>query len=535
MYRILIADDEELEREGLKKIISKNFKNMFSFELAENGREAIEIAYKFKPDIVFMDMKMPGIEGIEAIEEIKKISISSKFVIISAYDSFYYAQKALNIDVKEYLLKPVKREKITKVINNLIDNKKKEESRIKKEIELKEKLNELLPFIENELVQSLMLNDSYKTDIIKNLRLLDFNGTKGYSVVFEIYYDDLENIKDQYQRNIVKHRVEETIRRVMKENFDCLISKVIMNRIVVFIELDEDRKDDNYFIRTQIVEYSRRLRSILKEKTNVRVSIGIGSIYDDVNMFYQSYKEALIAVKVKTISAKAVHFEDINIANTYKDNYPIELERDLIEKIHLGNIKEIKTFYNDIINWILIQNINNERKKIYLYELKAIIDRKLSEKLGTKYKMFNDVLDGRDDYNSLNELRKKLWNHIRESVLELNKIREDNFDNAVLESKKYIEKNYHKEITLDDVAERMAFSSYYFSKLFKQQTGVNFIDFLTKVRIDKSKQLLKETDLSMKYIANKIGYRDANYFSRVFKKNIGMNPSEYRNINTKSM
>ena len=123
MYKILIVDDEIIERKGLTKILEKQFKGLIQIELASNGKQAIDKVKIFLPDIILMDIKMPGINGIETMKEIRKDFPNVNVVIISAFDSFKYAKEAININAYEYLLKPVKRDEIVKCINRLIVQK----------------------------------------------------------------------------------------------------------------------------------------------------------------------------------------------------------------------------------------------------------------------------------------------------------------------------------------------------------------------------------------------------------------------------
>ena len=101
-------------------------------------------------------------------------------------------------------------------------------------------------------------------------------------------------------------------------------------------------------------------------------------------------------------------------------------------------------------------------------------------------------------------------------------------NSTVDKAKEYINENYAKDISLDDVSREVDISPYYFSKVFKEETGENFIEYLTNIRIEKAKELLTETELSMKEICGSIGYSDPNYFSRTFKKNTGVTPTEYK-------
>lgn len=116
MYKIMLADDEGIVIDSLKFIIEKEFAGDCVIEYAKTGRSVIELAERFRPDIAVMDIQMPGINGIDAMKEIREANHHTIFIIMSAYDKFDYAKEAINLGVMEYLNKPVDREKIVQVL-----------------------------------------------------------------------------------------------------------------------------------------------------------------------------------------------------------------------------------------------------------------------------------------------------------------------------------------------------------------------------------------------------------------------------------
>ena len=132
-----------------------------------------------------------------------------------------------------------------------------------------------------------------------------------------------------------------------------------------------------------------------------------------------------------------------------------------------------------------------------------------------------------------NELRLWFVKHIEKAVTMINSSHEDKTVSAVDKAKDYIDANYSKDLSLDDISRKFDISPYYFSKLFKNKTGVNFIDYLTNIRIERAKELLADSDASMKEICSEVGYSDPNYFSRIFKKVTGVTPTEYKEVTHK--
>ena len=130
--------------------------------------------------------------------------------------------------------------------------------------------------------------------------------------------------------------------------------------------------------------------------------------------------------------------------------------------------------------------------------------------------------------NTMDEIQQWFINKIASACRDVVSSKEKQGSSSVERAKAYIAERYNKDISLDDVSREMDISPYYFSKLFKEETGENFIEYLTSIRINKAKQLISGTDMSMKEICTEVGYADPNYFSRIFKKNVGVTPTEYK-------
>lgn len=282
----MIADDEKVAIDSLKFIIERSFTDARVTAIARSGREAVAKARENNPDILFMDIQMPGINGIEAIRKIRESHEQIAIIVITAYDQFEYAKEAINLGVMEYLLKPVNRIKVVDVLSKIMGQIRTRREKQQQELELREKLK-------------------YAEESLKSLRLLQ----------------------------------------------------------------------DSYLKSGYVVEFS-----------------------------------------------ETQHFQ--------ADEVP---------------------------------DLHGEKE-----------------------------------------------------------------DGLISRAKKYIRENYSKSITLEDVSREVHVSPQYLSKLFKEETGENFIDYLTAVRIRISKNMMEDEKRSIKDICFSVGYSDPNYFSRIFKKIVGYTPTEYK-------
>ena len=171
MYKILLADDEGIVIDSLKFIIEKNFPDSCIIESARTGRKVIELAESFRPDIAFMDIQMPGINGIDAMKEIREANKTTIFIVMSAYDKFDYAKEAINLGVLDYLNKPVEQPKIVEVLRRAMKQVDDEKERRSQDLLIKEKLETVVPIIENNMIYTALFQDDYDSEI-ENFRNL---------------------------------------------------------------------------------------------------------------------------------------------------------------------------------------------------------------------------------------------------------------------------------------------------------------------------------------------------------------------------
>ncbi|WP_069648871.1 response regulator transcription factor [Caloranaerobacter ferrireducens] len=507
MYRLLIADDEPIEREGLKLIINKNFSNIEIVGEAKNGREAIELVEELRPDILFLDIKMPGINGIEAAKEIRRKYKNLRIVILSAYDYFVYAKESFSLGVYDYLLKPVRRVKLIETLENIVKEIEKERLERQEKLKLREELSDIKNMLEEKFV-TIILEDGlqYEEKIKNGIDILD--------MTFDSYYVLVISTESRINSDMVSKLYDE-VYRYFKHREKCIISKY-NNNIYVLVEVENTSGIE---IKKISYDKAKKIYSRLIEKYDIDIRIGVkvGRGLSSLNKVIIEVNKLIISTKSKNIVSE---FYDKNEENLLE----IKEEYQRILNLIKGIVNGDKESLIELDNLLEILCISESNKKISLYEIISILRFLIFEKRGKVY--FCDLLSkdkdiDLDSYNIKNII-----------IEELNKyfIEISNQSHEIVErAKEYIYKNYNRDIKLEDVAEEVSVSPYYFSKLFKKEMGKNFIDFLTELRIEEAKKKL-DTGMSIKAVARYIGYNDPNYFSRVFKKITGMNPKSYQKI-----
>ncbi len=537
MYKVLLADDEGIAIDALTFIINQSFKDECEIRSAKTGRSVIEIAEAFNPDIAIMDIQMPGINGIEAIKEIRRFSPSTIFIIVSAFDRFNYAKEAINLGVLEYLTKPLDKDIFTDTMKKAIHLINKEKEKRSTELRNWEKLETVIPVIENGFVYSVLLSDNSSPNIPEYMNLLEI--TADFAAIMVIEFGDSPEEIDKSRPGKTPHLQNEIgtgiriqnyyskIRNIVKEFFaGAIIGSIMGNRIAVF--LPEKSSSLEYNERIQMIEKVRTLISKLNEKTGASFRAGIGSIKPlrDVSA---SYREALDSLKEG--SDMVSHADDLPVACAYESDYPIDLERIMFDHVAAGDVSQTTVDAENYFDWMANTHADMT-DSIRLKSLEFVLwAEHIAYENGAKgrYKF-----GSRSDYMSLcmNSSIKELHKWFVDKIIDASRCvvtkKETQAENLIDTAKEYIYANYSSDISLDDVSRQINISPFYFSKLFKEEVGVNFIDYLTTLRLDKAKELLLSSSLSVKEICNQVGYQDPNYFSRIFKKSTGHTPTEFK-------
>lgn len=528
MYKIMLADDEGIVIDSLKFIIEKEFPDMCSIESAKTGRSVIELAEWFRPDIAFMDIQMPGINGIDAMKEIREANTHTVFIIMSAYDKFDYAKEAINLGVMEYLNKPVDREKIVQVLRRAMKSIDRDREKRSQDLMIREKMENVMPIIENGLIQNLLYHEYFQEDIENFKNLLGIGEEYAYMAALVCgEAQEGNHMTNAVGASIRVQNAYKEIREVTRDYLPGIMGSVMANKIALLIPCEEPRLE--YDERIRVIEKSRELVRKLKARTDVTFRVGIGSV-KQIREVSESYNEALNTL-IETTN-KVAHVDDMPVRQLkYEENYPLDTEKLLFELVEKGDVNGVTAESNRFFDW-MEENYGEFLDDIKLKALEFVLwaEHISLDSSGGAYQF-----RGRKDYfpsvvemKGLEEIRSWFLDKMGNACRNVAVKKEEQSVSAVERARKYIDSNYNKDISLDDVSREVDISPYYFSKIFKEETGRNFVEYVTEVRMNRAKELLAFTDMPMKEICYEIGYSDPNYFSRSFKKNTGLTPTEYK-------
>jgi len=450
--------------------------------------------------------------------------------VLSAYDKFDYAKEAVNLGVLEYLNKPVNQKVIIDVIKkaiHIIDERKEKRNY---DLLVKEKLEIVVPSIEAGLIYAILFQEECPEDMTKYNEILGIKEEYGYLMVLE-YGDTVEgtDLSNTVGASIKAQSFSYNLREIVKEYVGGVVGANMTNKTIIFIPYKKPQMDYNE--RIKIIEQTIDMIRTLTQKIDVAFRLGIGDI-KSLGKLVESYREAINAMR--NSNGAVVHFKDLPLSCTYEDNYPIETEQALFNNVCLGKIQEAKIETDKYFEW-MIKNYSDCEMDIKLKVLELVLygERKAYLSGGMTYHFTSrkDYLSAIIGMKTYEELRKWFVQKIAEACTNVMTKKGEHSNHCIEKAKEYIKEHYKNDISLEEVSRKVDISLYYFSKLFKDVVGENFIDYLTRIRIESAKELL-QSGISIKEVAIEVGYRDSNYFSRLFKKCVGITPTEFKERNS---
>ncbi len=511
MYRVLIVDDDHLVREGLKNSVPWSYIGFESLFFASNGKEAMALYEKYGHDLVLTDIKMPIMDGIELSKKIRQISNDTKIIIISGYSEFEYAQKAISYNAFSYLLKPIEMGAIENMLKEIkqsldLETKQKNENLI-------ENISEYIIFLLNSLLDS--SNES--SQIVRKLRKAGFVKDDTHYRILSLDYSLGEN------GDIDLSSINNTIKRISKK-FGCYYLVRNLQHLILFA-------DDKTISSNRITEF---YKSISQELDSVILTGGTGTQFENINELKKYVTESDKIVKNKYYDGKGkLYFKE-----DLKESTPIGEEIFDIACI-LSSIKD-----HDRTNTII------ELNKLFVYykhrrepeKNKICIEfmqlyNEISEELIKEYPFINSlssesVFEKIYKCDSFNEVRSLFTGYIEEFHDTIDELREFNNQQKVVENiKKYIDKNFANDLSLEELSKRFYISSSYISKLFKKECGQNIKDYIKNVRMEQAKDMLINSNRRVKDIAEELGYIGYRHFCTVFKNYYNVSPLQYRIVN----
>lgn len=473
LLKILIVDDEIWMRQDLKSIINWESYGFTICDEAESGADMLLKVKLHNPDLVITDIKMPDMDGLQAVERLVNLRKHIPVILLSAYGDFSYANKAISLGAMRYLLKPVDKDKLIDALEHaketIIKNRERTANLIKYEL-----ADEFCKLEEKDKNSNLMNKLTRLGMEVSGKRFIVITSKSNHKINISLLEDNID------------------------ESYFITIFKNIVIGLIAFQE-----KDGFGEVHKLLEAYS--------EKNNI--TVGVSRTFNNINCFLKACNEALAMAENGFIAG------DNAGVYLYKNKIANPLNNEIIK---IQTAEEAKAFIDKIPQYIKSYDINMDG----LYDIYC----RLAKKLASSQTQYQSIIG--DDFRYLSDT----FINIDEMLDFLSKMTDKQSYNLKNESPKtivrnileYIDENYNKKIHLGKISKEFYINPNYLSVIFKEYVGKNFTQYLMQKRMDKAKELLSDDSISIIQISQIVGYDDGFHFSKLFKKYEGCSPSEYR-------
>ncbi|WP_054955514.1 response regulator transcription factor [Paenibacillus dakarensis] len=524
MHKVFIVDDEPFILEGLTSIIDWEELGIHLYGKASGGSEAFEILENQEVDILITDIMMRDMNGLQLIEQLKPIHPQMKFIILSGYNEFEYVKQGMRLGIENYLLKPV----------NINELRETVESTVQK-IEYADRQ----AYIEQNQLDILRDNIFFRwvTGRFENEELRNRLNFLGINTSFPVYATAvIKTVHDSSMQANSSLNSEQELNRQVYQLCRNLSEKT--GNPLCFSDQDGDMViitpgNSHDIVKAEALSTLSLIKYEAKSLCHVKVLVTLGSLEPGFLGVSSSYKHAKRLQEFFLINEEneIISYDQINAAALQNGTPSVdwfEFEHLLLSK----NKKNIHTFIDSIFTELQFAGsatpaqIHNCAVEMILCTKQVVKDNKLNHEQATsEYKqLFTTIFKA----HTIQQLTTHV-KFIADSAVDYLCTQDDEFSPVVKQVLHLIKTQYMNELSLKTLSPSLNIHPFYLGQLFQKETGISFSDYVNSFRIKKAQKLLLSTTLKTNEISNHVGYLEAGYFYKQFKKYSGISPTEYRN------
>lgn len=520
LYRVLLVDDEEDIREGISRKMDWLGLGFSLVGEAANGQDALELAESLRPDVILTDIKMPFMDGLELCRILTDRLPAARFVVFSGFDAFEYAKQAIQMNVVEYILKPINADELSAVLRRLKDQLDRERAERRNVELLRSRYTENLPVL-RELFYANLLDGHIEpgTERERAVRLdIDLQGEEwavGLAYIGSDRRDALSTL---------------SVQKLLEESLTadrCRLS-LYNDWVAVIVSLTES------FTIYDLIRVLDRVCTLAASYLGLTLTVGVGAPCKELSGMARSAAEARTALEYRSMVGRGqvIYIGDLEPDGGQVLTFEEADERTLTAAVRLGSEQEVRDAAAALAGKIREANPSAGQYNLFLMELVTHLMKMtrrsgvgVEEVFGTGFSL--PIQDSA--LPSLEELED--WcaeRYLRLRTL-IRRRQTDSAGQTVETAKEYIRQHYaESDLSVEKLCAYLHLSSTYFSTLFKRETGTSFTAYVTTVRMEAAAEAIRGTEEKTYLIAQRCGYEDPNYFSYVFKRHFGVTPTKYR-------
>ena len=531
MYRVIICDDEETVRNGLKKHFDWSGHKIEIVGIFEDGIPAFEYMKTHDVDIIITDVRMIHMDGITLAQKASVLYPEVKVLFISGYADVEYLKEALKIDAVDYILKSIDLNELDGVVTKLVKQLDKERSDQNLIREMEEKLEKSMPLLRVRLLEELVREHSDQEESLEQrvhfLNLPLDSSTRYVILVMRIRHRSRRKILDplsEKEKQEISIVVEEAFADIL-DNYGANVAfkENLMEYVAVLTVPDEEYEQN-------LLDAAEELYGEILKRTQIEISVGISEPFQGLCNIQKGYADACEA-----ISRSYLVRQDIPVSvKKYRDDDTKSLkeqaEKEISRGILGGDVQAAKQALTHVMQYV--RKIENENTRqnfmISLLLLPAqLMNNMKPENMGV-YASQTCLLTVFLQCGGINEQEDMLFSLYEEITEHLKKMSSPHTNTVVECVCQIIAKRYMEQLSVTSLAEMVNLTPAYLCVLFKQAMGKTINEYLTQERMKQAKELLANSNIHLYDVCYKVGYFSPSYFSRIFKKYVGMTPREYR-------
>ena len=520
LYRVLLVDDEEDIREGISRKMDWLGLGFSLVGEAANGQDALELAESLRPDVILTDIKMPFMDGLELCRILTDRLPAARFVVFSGFDAFEYAKQAIQMNVVEYILKPINADELSAVLRRLKDQLDRERAERRNVELLRSRYTENLPVL-RELFYATLLDGHIEpgTERERAARLdIDLQGEEwavGLAYIGSDRRDALSTL---------------SVQKLLEESLTADRCRLTLYNdwVAVIVSLTES------FTIYDLIRVLDRVCTLAASYLGLTLTVGVGAPCKELSGMARSAAEARTALEYRSMVGRGqvIYIGDLEPDGGQVLTFEETDERTLTAAVRLGSEQEVRDAAAALAGKIREANPSAGQYNLFLMELVTHLIKMIrrsgvgvEEVFGTGFSL--PIQDSA--LPSLEELED--WcaeRYLRLRTL-IRRRQTDSAGQTVETAKEYIRQHYaESDLSVEKLCAYLHLSSTYFSTLFKRETGTSFTAYVTTVRMEAAAEAIRGTEEKTYLIAQRCGYEDPNYFSYVFKRHFGVTPTKYR-------
>lgn len=528
MLNIVLVDDEQLIIHHLIKIIS-------SFDIphkivgtANNNQQALTIIRETHPNLVITDIRMGASNGLDLCDTLKVTMPHTKVIILSGFDDFTYAQKALSYNVFNYLLKPINEKDLYDQLTQVQEILEKEKEAEAKDFMLKEQLQECLPLMQEWFFKIIRENLDHLEIIDSTFRLFNIDIlNESYQSLYIDFSQDNNEVQAVEKDFLNVSRLAQTIMLFIGDYFKTIYF-YDTSSITIILSSENTQIEE---VHQRSYHLADRIRQYLDFNYPRHFSIGLSTTVQNIASLRQSVKDAIAASKYSFYIGfnEIICITDVELRNTGETipNFKY-IQEDLLKYVKLCDLPHCEQYLN--IFYLNVLQLHGDRSLATnkFLELYYYLSNALNQEFDLGHIPSQEVVSQIKSCTNLEEIKNILRHYITGSIREIEQMRTTKSRKLIDRAKAYIQENYAHDISLESIAFEIGLSACYLSTLFKNIEKTSIKEYIIDVRIEASKQYLLDIDLKIYEVAANVGYTDSRYFSQLFRKKTGYTPGQYR-------